>query len=105
MNDLSVEQLKAWRDEGRDFVLLDVRDEDEVRTVNLPGATYIRAADIPQRAAELDKTAAIAVMCHGGGRSSRVAKYLSDAGFETVYNVDGGIDAYAERIDPALARY
>lgn len=105
MKSISVEELKRWRDEGRSFVLLDVRNEDEIETVRLAEATYIRAAEIPQRAGELDQTATIAVMCHGGGRSSRVTAYLDGLGFTDVRNVDGGIDAYAERIDPTLARY
>ena len=105
MKSISVEELERWRHEGRSFVLLDVRNEDETQIVHLAGATYIRAADIPRRADELDQAATIAVLCHGGGRSSRVTAYLDGLGFTDVRNVDGGIDAYAERIDPALERY
>jgi rhodanese-related sulfurtransferase len=54
---------------------------------------------------ELDSGASIAVMCHHGGRSERVAEFLASRGFTGVVNVAGGIDAYAAHIEPALARY
>jgi rhodanese-related sulfurtransferase len=44
-------------------------------------------------------------MCHHGMRSYRVAEFLAQAGFERLYNLDGGIDAWAADVDPSLARY
>ena len=105
MQNISVEELVKKHDADPDFVLVDVRDADELETVKVGWATWIPMAEIPQRLDELEKDAEIAVMCHHGGRSARVAAYLTAQGFSHVYNVDGGVDAYAERIDPALARY
>lgn len=105
MQDISVEELVARHEADRNFVLVDVRDADELETVKVDWAKWIPMAEIPQRLGELNKDGEIAVMCHHGGRSARVAAFLTAQGFTHVYNVDGGVDAYAERIDPSLARY
>jgi rhodanese-related sulfurtransferase len=105
MSDISVEQLAQWRASGKDFVLLDVREPFELHAASLPEATHIPMRQIPVRLQELDREAEIAVLCHYGGRSERVAQFLTAQGFTNVHNVDGGIDAYAERIDKTVPRY
>ena len=102
---IDVSALAGWRRSGHAFVLLDVRDPHEVGTASVAGAVTIPIKEIPQRLDELDRNATIAVMCHHGGRSARVAQFLSGQGFTDVYDVDGGIDAYAKRIDPSIPRY
>ncbi len=103
--DITVHDLAQWRESGKDFVLLDVRDPDEVATVRVDGSVWIPMREIPQRMGELDPALPIAVMCHHGGRSERVAEFLASRGFTNVVNVAGGIDAYAAQIEPTLARY
>jgi rhodanese-related sulfurtransferase len=61
--------------------------------------------EIPQRISALPHDRAIVVMCHAGGRSARVTKYLNDNGFANAVNLDGGIDAWSEEIDPTVPRY
>jgi rhodanese-related sulfurtransferase len=60
---------------------------------------------VPQRVGELPPDKTIVVLCHHGGRSERVAQFLQMRGFDDVANVDGGIDAYARRVDPSIPRY
>ncbi len=105
MREISVEDVAKRLREDSSFVLLDVREPDELATVKVEGARWIPMREIPQRLGELDANAPIAVMCHHGGRSERVAGFLIARGFTDVANVEGGIDAYAERVDPSLARY
>lgn len=105
MQEISVEDLAQWREAGRDFVLLDVREPFELEAAALPGATHVPMGEIPMRVHEIDCDAEIAVLCHYGGRSERVAQFLAQRGFSRVYNVTGGIDEYAERIDPKIPRY
>lgn len=71
----------------------------------LPGSVHIPMRSVPARIAELDPGAEIAVMCHHGGRSEQVAHFLHARGFANVHNVEGGIDAYALRVDPKIPRY
>ena len=103
--EISVHDLASWRDQGKNFVLLDVREPNEVSTARVGGSVWIPMAEVPQRLGELDPQVPIAVICHHGGRSERVAGFLAARGFSNVVNVAGGIDAYAEHIEPTLARY
>lgn len=105
MSDISVETLAQWRSSGKNFVLLDVREPHEVQAASLPGSLHIPMRQIPTRMNEIDPAAEIAVLCHHGGRSERVAQFLSVQGFTSVHNVAGGIDAYAKRVDKAIPRY
>lgn len=105
MSDITVSELAQWRASGKDFVLLDVRNGDEIAAASLPDVVHIAMHEIPLRFHELPQDKPIAVLCHHGGRSERVAGFLASRGFEDVVNVDGGIDAYARQIDPSLPRY
>ena len=86
-------------------LLLDVREEDEVRLCALPGSLHIPMNLIPLRHNELPDDIPIIVYCHHGIRSLNVARYLAHVGFENVANLQGGIDAWARQIDPSLSRY
>ncbi len=86
-------------------VLLDVREHVELELAAVDGARHIPMREIPARLAELDRDMPIVVMCHGGGRSRRVAEYLQSNGFEQVFNLKGGIDAWSTEIDPQVPRY
>ncbi|HEY8297363.1 MAG TPA: rhodanese-like domain-containing protein [Candidatus Baltobacteraceae bacterium] len=105
MQEISVDELARWRSEQKAFVLLDVREPHELTLASLDGATHVPMRDLPARLNELDKDAEIAVLCHHGGRSAQVARFLTQHGFANVYNVDGGINEYATRIDPSIPTY
>ena len=105
MSDISVEELAEWRASGKDFILLDVRNGDEIAAAALPDSLHIAMHEIPLRIAELPADKPIAVLCHHGTRSERVAGFLQSRGFSEAVNVDGGIDAYACQVDPNLPRY
>lgn len=105
MNEIGVEELKRRHDGGEDLVLLDVREADEIRTAAIPWATWIPMNEIPNRTEELPRDKAIVVMCHGGVRSAHVTRFLEQNGFTNAANLAGGIDAWAARVDPAMARY
>lgn len=86
-------------------LLLDVREAFEVATCAVAGSRHIPMRQIPETLAELPRDRLILVLCHVGARSLRVTHYLRANGFAQVSNVAGGIDAWAEQIDPTLARY
>ena len=62
-------------------------------------------AEIPSRQTELDADKPVAVLCHSGGRSAKVADFLAGLGFSRVANIAGGIDAWAQEVDNSLPRY
>ena len=102
---LSVEELHALRSAGAALHVLDVREPNEVAVCALGDALQIPMQQIPGRLAELPRGEPLVVMCHHGMRSRMVAQYLRSAGFTQVLNLEGGIDAWASRIDPEMARY
>jgi rhodanese-related sulfurtransferase len=107
MQQLSVTDLKAWLDDpGREKpVLLDVREPWEYDTARLEGSLLVPMRAVPARASELDPAAETVVICHHGGRSMQVAMFLERAGFGRVYNLAGGVDAWARQVDPSMNTY
>ena len=85
--------------------LIDVREPGEYDIARIPGAPLIPLSELPARLADLDATSAYVVTCHRGGRSRRACALLREAGFEHVRILEGGVDAWAARIDPSMPRY
>ena len=105
IEDIGPAEFIRRRDTGEFWVLLDVREAWEVETAQIAQATNIPMAEIPSRLAELDAARPVAVLCHSGGRSAKVANYLAQSGFDRVANVVGGIDAWSVEIDNSIPRY
>ncbi|GAC1300579.1 MAG: rhodanese-like domain-containing protein [Vulcanimicrobiaceae bacterium] len=104
-DEISVAELKRLHDAGRAFVLLDVREDDELALARIVWAKHVPMDAVPERLTELPRDGNIVVMCHGGVRSERVARYLRHAGFTSVANLAGGIDAWSHEIDPSVPLY
>ena len=102
--EISVQDLKQKLDNGESVNVLDVREPHEYEVANI-GARLIPLGELPQRLVELDQDENFAVHCKTGGRSARAVKLLQDAGFQNVYNVKGGINAWSEEIDPSIPKY
>lgn len=98
--------LRRRLDEGATRpLLLDVREEWEFRQCHIEGSVHIPLAQMPLRLAELDPARETVLICHHGVRSRRGALYLESLGFHHLVNLDGGIDAWARIVDPAMPRY
>ena len=103
--EITVQQLQVKRNANEDFVLLDVREPEEVALVQLPNAVHIPMGEIPSRLHELDPDAEIVVYCHHGVRSMQVVQFLHRHDFERAVNLTGGIDAWAIAFEPGMTRY
>ena len=92
---------------GGRFVLIDCREPDEHALVRIADARLLPMSQLPARVAELAeyRDCDIAVHCHHGGRSLKVVHWLRDNGFPGAQSMTGGIDQWAQEIDPALPRY
>ena len=101
---LTVKELKARRDRGEDFFLLDVREPYEVQIAQI-GGTVIPQNDVPQRLAEIPRDREIVVHCRSGARSQRIAELLKQSGYTQVVNLAGGILAWADEIDSSVQKY
>lgn len=101
---VNVQDLKKKQDNNDDFFLLDVRNPDEFEKANI-GGKLIPMTQITEKADEIPRDKEIIVHCHHGGRSHKVCEFLMNQGFENVYNLEGGIDAWSLAIDPKVPRY
>jgi rhodanese-related sulfurtransferase len=106
MRSLQPSELKALLDTPACApVILDVREPWEYEICHIDGGRLIPMAELSGRLEELDPTATTVVICHHGMRSQAIARFLEQAGFVDVANLDGGIDAWAREIDPKMAQY
>lgn len=107
IKEISSSQLAAWRADGTATqpLLLDVREEWEVQLASIAGSLHIPMNLIPLRMSELPDDQPIVTVCHHGVRSYQVGLYLANAGFEQVFSLKGGVEAWASEIDPAMAHY
>jgi len=102
--EISVQELQALQEAKADFLILDVRNPDEYAICNL-GGYLIPIKELPSRLGELKRDQQIIVHCHAGGRSRRATEFLIQSGFTNVYNLRGGITAWANEVDPTMRKY
>ena len=86
-------------------VLLDVREAFELDISRLPDIVHVPIGEIAERSGELDPHAPTVVVCRTGNRSGHVAEFLVLRGFSDVRNLVGGMNAWAEEVDPSMAKY
>jgi adenylyltransferase/sulfurtransferase len=102
---MTVHELKELREAGDNHFLLDVREPHEQSISRIEGAVLIPLGELEQRTSELPRDKRILVHCKSGGRSARAVSKLRERGFEDVWNISGGIIAWAREIDPKMAEY
>ena len=104
IKDLTPKQFKDYiLDDG--VILVDVREQWEFDICQIKGAILIPMGEIAISYENLDKDSKIALYCHSGVRSMHVADFLLSKGFDSVANLQGGIDAWAQEIDTTVERY
>ena len=102
---ISVNELKRKMDAREAFELVDVREPFEYEIARIDGAQLIPLGEIAERADELQRGQQIVVHCHSGTRSAQAVRLLQQRGFSNVYNLEGGIDAWSDFIDPTVPKY
>jgi sulfur-carrier protein adenylyltransferase/sulfurtransferase len=102
---ISVQELKRKMDAREAFELIDVREPFEFEIARIDGAKLIPLGEMAERANELHREQTLIVHCHSGRRSAQAVRLLKQRGFTNVYNLDGGIDAWSDQIDPSVPRY
>lgn len=104
-DDITPQALKARLDRKEPLVLLDVREEWETKLARLENSTHIPTEELQLRVDELDPADEIVVYCHHGVRSAAVADYLRRIGYAKAVNLAGGLDYWAQTVDPSMRRY
>ena len=105
MKEKTVSELKAMRDSGEDFQLIDVREPHEYDICNLKGQ-LIPMNEVPDHIEEISKDKTVVVHCRSGARSGRIIEFLeANYGYQNLYNLKGGILAWADEIDHSMSKY
>jgi adenylyltransferase/sulfurtransferase len=105
MKEVTVQELKALKDSGADFQLIDVREPHEYETCHIDGE-LIPMAEIPHNIDKISKSKQVIIHCRSGGRSGNMVNWLEkNHGFTNLYNLKGGILAWASQIDPEMPTY
>lgn len=102
MNTVTVQELQGLRDQGVEHQLIDIREPYEVEVSNL-GGLHIPMADLKSRIDDIRTDVPVVIHCRSGARSAAVTHALSQQlGFDNVHNLEGGIRAWADQIDPSM---
>ncbi len=104
MKEISVLELKEKKEAGEDFQLIDVREDFEYEMSNL-GGVLIPLGGILIETDKIEKEKPVVVMCRSGKRSAMAIMQLEQQGFTNLHNLQGGILAWAEEIDPTIQVY
>ena len=105
IKEITVKELKNKFDNNDDFMLLDVRNIQEVLFSKINGSIHIPMNEIMSRINELDSNKEIIIQCKSGKRSARVCEYLMTQNFKNVKNLTGGIIAWSDEIDNSIQVY
>lgn len=105
--EITPKQLKERMDAGNKPFLLDIREARELAICALPYDSHIPMNQLPERFQELadQKDRDLVVYCRSGGRSAGCADFLRAQGFKSVINLVGGTLAWADEVDPSMAKY
>jgi adenylyltransferase/sulfurtransferase len=105
IQEITVQELKAMIDAGEDFQLIDVREEHEFDICDL-GGVLIPLATIPDSVDVIERNKKVVVHCRSGKRSATAIDFLQkNHGFTNLYNLKGGILAWADEIDTNMPKY
>lgn len=107
MKQLSVAELSRWLTDARRAppLLLDVRERWEFARCRIDGSELVPLGTLPARLASFDCSRPTVCICHHGTRSLHAAMMLERHGCADVYNLVGGVDAWARQIDASMAVY
>lgn len=104
MKEISVTELKEMMDSQKDFQLIDVREKSEYEVCDI-GGELIPVNAIPNNVEKIAKDKMVVVHCRSGKRSANVIQYLeTNFGFTNLYNLQGGILAWADEIDESMPK-
>jgi adenylyltransferase/sulfurtransferase len=104
MKEITVTEFKKLRDDNANYQLIDVREDHELEICEM-GGEHIPMGDVMDNLDKISKTKQVIIHCRSGARSGTICKALEAEGFNNVYNLKGGIIAWANEIDPSLEKY
>ena len=102
---ISVKELKNWQESAKDFQLIDVRESYEFDICNLEGE-LVPLSSIVNYKDKISTEKPVVIHCRSGARSANAIEYLQQQfGFDNLYNLEGGVLAWAKEIDASMPTY
>ena len=98
-------ELQERLENNEKLSLIDVREPFEFEIARIEGAKLFPMSRFNEFVGQLNPDDEMVVICHHGVRSAQVCYYLSQQGFDKVYNLTGGIDAWSVEVDRGVPRY
>ena len=106
MRQIKAKELKQLLDSDQAVpLLLDVRETWEFEICRIAGSKLIPMGEIHHAIQRLDRHQQTVVICHHGIRSQQVCFYLTQLGFNNVNNLIGGVQAWANEVEPTMPTY
>ncbi len=105
MESIRPSELAERLQRGDNLVLLDVRRHNELEICVLPNIVHLPLSDLDQGRHRLDPDGIIVCICHHGTRSAHACTMLESYGFDDIINLTGGMELWAQEVDPTMARY
>lgn len=107
IDELAPEALQQWMADATRVapIVIDVRDDWELEICKLPGARSVPMHEVAERLDEIPRDHDLVLVCHHGMRSLHIARFLAESGYTRLFNLSGGIAAWAETVDPAMPVY
>lgn len=102
---LSPDEFKKMIGENDGARIIDVREKWEYSIAHIAGAELFPLSQIKNLVAQLNFDETLLVYCHLGSRSIYACNFLAEKGFKNIFNLDGGIDAWQQQVEPHLAAY
>jgi rhodanese-related sulfurtransferase len=105
VREITPKELKVRLDAGEAIDIIDIREAWELHQSRLAEAMHIPMNDIPASLDRIPRDKPVVLMCHMGSRSAMVANWMQKQGYDNVYSLAGGIDRWAEEVDPSIPVY
>ena len=105
IKEITVKELHQMMENKEDFQLIDVREPHEAEISTLNGE-LIPLGQIPENEDKIEKSKKVIIHCRSGARSGQAVNYLQEKlGLDNLYNLKGGVLAWADEIDPSMDKY
>ena len=106
VKEISVETLQEWRNSGKEHQLIDVRESYEIDIAEIQGQ-HIPLGELPTQLKAIRQDVDVVIHCRSGARSARAVQYIMSNRPEisNIYNLSGGILAWADKIDTSIEKY
>ncbi len=105
INNFTPSEINELLKSGGSYRLIDVREKWEYDLARIEGAELMPLGEFVSRAGTLNKNERLILYCHKGVRSMSACNYLMTLGYNKLYNLKGGIDAWSLEIDGSVPRY